>query len=109
MEECRLPIISEETIGVCEYSIMPRKPSLPEAILIAALISSAATSLSSYAKRSTTDPFRTGTLVAIQCNLPLSSGKTSPTAIAAPVDVGIIFSAAARLRRQSVCGTSAKL
>lgn len=40
--------------------------------------------------------FGVGTRIATQFNLPLSSGKTNPTASAAPVFVGIIESAAAR-------------
>ena len=39
-------------------------------------------------------------------SLPFSSGSTSPTALAAPVVVGIIDSAAARARRRSLCGRS---
>ena len=41
-------------------------------------------------------------------SLPLSSGSTSPTAVAAPVVVGIIESAAARARRRSLCGRSSR-
>ena len=39
-------------------------------------------------------------------NFPFSSGSTRPIAFAAPVVVGIIDSAAARPRRQSLCGRS---
>jgi glyceraldehyde 3-phosphate dehydrogenase len=39
-----------------------------------------------------------GTRIATPSSLPLSSGSTSPTAFAAPVEVGIIESAAARAR-----------
>ena len=40
----------------------------------------------------------------VAVSLPASSGITSPSAFAAPVDVGIRFSAAARARRRSLCG-----
>ncbi len=40
-------------------------------------------------------------------SFPASFGRTLPTARAAPVVVGMMFSAAARLRRRSLCGTSA--
>ena len=41
--------------------------------------------------KSITLPFGTGTLIDIPSNFPFNSGKTIPTAFAAPVDVGIIF------------------
>ena len=46
--------------------------------------------------RSTTETFGVGTRIAEPSSLPLSSGSTRPTALAAPVVVGIIDSAAAR-------------
>ena len=39
-----------------------------------------------------------GTRIAVPSNLPASSGRTSPRALAAPVEVGIIAIAAARAR-----------
>ena len=48
--------------------------------------------------RSTADTFGVGTRIAVPSNLPESSGSTSPKALAAPVDVGIIAMAAARAR-----------
>ena len=56
--------------------------------------------------RSTSDTFGVGTRTEMPSNLPFSSGSTRPTAFAAPVVVGIIDSAAARPRRQSLCGRS---
>ena len=41
-------------------------------------------------------------------SLPLSSGSTSAVAFAAPVEVGTMFSAAARARRRSLCGPSCR-
>lgn len=44
--------------------------------------------------KSTTETLATGTLKAIPVNLPLSSGMTLLTALAAPVDAGMMFWAA---------------
>ena len=46
--------------------------------------------------RSTTEPVITGARTANPFSLPARSGRTSPTALAAPVVVGIRFCAAAR-------------
>src|SRR5450755_1822821 len=60
--------------------------------------------------RSTTDTFGVGTRIETPSSLPSSSGSTRPTALAAPVVVGIIDSAADRVvhhlgeRRQAVGG-----
>ena len=48
----------------------------------------------------------TGTRIAIPSSLPLSSGSTREVALAAPVVVGMMFCAAARARRRSLCGKS---
>src|SRR6266545_4968096 len=60
----------------------------------------------SSAVRSTTDTFEVGTRMARPSSLPLSSGSTRPTAVAAPVVVGIMLTAPARARRRSLCGKS---
>jgi hypothetical protein len=41
--------------------------------------------------KSTTETSATGTLKAIPVNLPFNSGMTLPTALAAPVDEGMIY------------------
>lgn len=41
--------------------------------------------------KSTTETSITGTLNAIPVNFPFNSGMTNPTALAAPVDDGMIF------------------
>ncbi|MND08373.1 hypothetical protein D3C83_309450 [compost metagenome] len=51
--------------------------------------------------RSTTETSGVGTRMAIPSSLPFNAGKTRPIALAAPVEVGIIESAAARARRKS--------
>ena len=56
--------------------------------------------------RSTTEPVATGARIAKPCSLPLSSGSTRPTALAAPVEAGMRLMAAARARRRSLCGMS---
>lgn len=50
--------------------------------------------------KSTTDTSDTGTRSEVPVSFPNSSGMTLPTALAAPVLVGIIFSNAVRPRRQ---------
>ena len=54
------------------------------------------------------ETFGVGTRMAIPSSLPLSCGRTSPTALAAPVVVGMIDIAAARARRRSLCGRSSR-
>ncbi len=48
--------------------------------------------------KSITDTLGVGTRIETPSSLPLSSGSTRPTALAAPVEVGIMDSAAARAR-----------
>jgi hypothetical protein len=76
------------------------------AAFMAALTSSAVTSVCSSATRSTAEPSGVGTRRAKPSSLPSSSGITSATARAAPVVVGMIESAAALARRRSLCGKS---
>jgi len=51
--------------------------------------------------KSTTETLMVGTLNDIPVNFPLSSGKTNPTALAAPVDEGIMLAEAALPALQS--------
>ena len=73
-----------------------------EACFIAALMSSAVTSLSSMAVRSTMEPSAVGTRIAMPFIFPLHDGRTRPMAFAAPVLVGMMLTAAARARRRSL-------
>ena len=57
----------------------------------ALFISSSVTFSVSSNDKSISDPSGTGTLRAPPLNLPSNSGNTLPIAVAAPVDVGIIF------------------
>mmetsp|Transcript_5799 Transcript_5799/g.19535 ORF Transcript_5799/g.19535 Transcript_5799/m.19535 type:complete len:370 (+) Transcript_5799:322-1431(+) len=91
---------SMETSGSSETARMPL--SLPlAASRNAALTSSAVTFLEVCTTRSTTETFGVGTRSAIPLSLPLSWGRTRDTALAAPVEVGTMFKAAARARRKS--------
>src|SRR5216117_2601174 len=76
------------------------------ATLKKALTSSRVVFFSTNATRSTTETFGVGTRIAKPSSLPARSGMTSLSALAAPVDVGIILIAAARARRRSLCGKS---
>ena len=58
--------------------------------------------------RSVAEPVGIGTRSAKPSSLPLSSGSTRPIALAAPVEVGTMLSAAARARRRSLCGPSCR-
>ncbi len=62
--------------------------------------------LPSSTVRSTTETLAVGTRIAIPSSLPFSSGSTRPTAVAAPVVVGIMLTAPARARRRSLWGKS---
>src|SRR5215469_8186156 len=94
------PIKSDETTSSSVYPMMPcMGPS--DAAFTVALISSYLADLANRHVKSTTDTFAVGTRKAIPVNLPLRSGITLPTALAAPVLEGMIFVAAARPPRQS--------
>ena len=75
-------------------------PSL--AFFIALLISSFVTSLPKRTVKSVIDPVGVGTRTASPVILPSNCGNTLPTALAAPVVVGIILKAAALARLRSL-------
>ena len=99
------PLKSEETSGSSET---PRMPFIGPAAAArnASSSSSVVVSFSMSATKSTTETVDTGTRMAMPSNLPSSSGMTRATALAAPVVVGMMFMAAARARRRSLCGKS---
>src|SRR5919204_27072 len=76
---------------------MPARSPVSEAALKAPLTSSTLVSRCASNVRSTTEPVGTGARTAKPCSLPLRSGSTSPTALAAPVDVGAVREEAGRL------------
>src|SRR2546426_577613 len=105
IDECALPLKSMETSSSSVASRMPR--SLPAAASRnASLICCTLAGLASSAVRSTTETFGVGTRMAIPSSLPLRCGSTRPTAVAAPVVVGIMLTAPARARRRSLWGKS---
>ena len=98
---------SMETKGLSSTWRMPlRGPSA--ASFKAAFTASAEVLFSTVQTRSTMETVGVGTRMARPLSLPLSSGRTSPTALAAPVVVGIMERAAARARRKSLCGKSSR-
>src|SRR5690625_397285 len=100
-----LPMMSVETMSSSTYSNTPVIPP-SAAALTAALTSSTVVSLDAVKVKSVADPVIVGTRRAYPSSLPLSSGKTKETAFAAPVEVGTMFTAAARDRRRSRWGPS---
>ena len=72
-----------------------------EAAFIAAQMSSLVAGFSRTTVKSTTETSEVGTRNDIPVNLPLSSGRTLPTALAAPVEEGMMFSRIPRPPRQS--------
>src|SRR6267142_246848 len=100
MDECGLCRKSTETSSSSVYCSMPFKGPLAAAFN-AWFTDSTVTGLAVRAVRSTSETSGVGTRIAIPSSFPFRSGKTSPIALAAPVDVGIMDSAAARARRRS--------
>merc|ERR1719428_234451 len=100
-EDVFSPTKSVETTSSSTY---PRMPFIgPSAsALIAATIASMDAPFSRRAVKSTTETSGVGTRNAMPVSLPFSSGITLPTALAAPVDDGMMFSDAARPPRQSL-------
>ena len=99
--------MSVDTIGSSVYVRMPA--SGPSAAAFTAwLTSSTLVSRPAVKVRSVAEPVGTGTRSAYPSSLPFSSGSTRPIALAAPVEVGTMFSAAARARRRSLCGPSCR-
>ena len=83
--------------GASVYASTPFSGPLAAARM-ASLISATVVARAASNTRSTTETFGVGTRTEMPSSLPLSSGSTRPTALAAPVEVGIIDSAAARPR-----------
>ena len=97
--------MSEETISSSVYPNTPaRSPSA--ASRNAALMSFSVGSPSKSTTSSVSEPVGTGTRMAIPSSFPSSWGRTCVVACAAPVEVGTMFSAAARLRRRLLWGPS---
>merc|ERR1719446_1571644 len=82
--------------------MMPLYSSLSLLALMSLEISSYEVSLASLHVRSTTETSGVGTRKAMPVSLPLRSGMTLPTALAAPVADGMMFWPAPRPPRQSL-------
>ena len=95
------------TIGSVLYSKIPFIGPSAAAFITAFTCSTEAAFFKVHVK-SVTEPSGIGTLIAFPFNLPFKWGNTNPTALAAPVLVGTMLYAAARARRKSLCGASAK-
>ena len=102
VDECGSWLKSIETFG---WSVQPRMPLswFAAARFTASLISSLVVFLLATNLKSMHETFGVGTRIDTPSSLPFSSGSTRPTALAAPVEVGIIDSAAARPRYMSLC------
>src|SRR3974390_2875610 len=87
------PIKSDETTSSSVYQMLPFMGTCEDAFIVA-LISSYLVALANRHVKSTTETFAVGTRNAIPVNLPLRSGITLPTALAAPVLEGMMFVAA---------------
>src|SRR5207248_7566857 len=98
IEERESPLKSDETSSFVSKPRYPFSGPLSDAFFKAAFTSSADVFFSTNATKSTTETLGVGTRMAKPSSLPLSSGTTRCTALAAPVEVGIIDSAAARAR-----------
>src|SRR5476651_2735250 len=96
-DDAGLWLKSTDTSLSCTTSRMPLSgPSA--APLMALLISSTLVARLAQNFRSTSETLGVGTRTETPSSLPFSSGNTRPTALAAPVEVGIMDSAAARAR-----------
>ncbi|XP_006894993.1 PREDICTED: uncharacterized protein LOC102855818 [Elephantulus edwardii] len=91
---------SQETTWSSVYPRMPlRGPS--DACFTTFLMSSYLAAFSRRQVRSTTDALGVGTRKAMPVSFPFSSGMALPTALAAPLDAGMMFWAAPRPSRHS--------
>ena len=100
MVDSLVPAWSLETRGRSEYLMIPFMAPSADA-LSTALTSSLLVPRATSSTMSTTDTLGVGTRMAMPLSLPFIGGYTRATAWAAPVEVGTIFTAAARARRRS--------
>merc|ERR1719510_145002 len=93
-----------KSVDTTSSSVQSRTPAMSPAAasLIAATISSYFAPFSKRQVRSTTDTSGVGTRKAMPVSFPFTAGSTLPTALAAPVDDGMMFCDAQRPPRQSL-------
>src|SRR5208283_1197196 len=106
IEERGSPLKSDDTSSCSSKPRYPFNGPDSDAFFSAAFTSSLVVFFSSQTTTSTTETLGVGTRMANPSSFPASSGITSLSALAAPVDVGIMLIAAARARRRSLCGKS---
>merc|ERR1711966_385651 len=94
------PTKSDDTTWSSVYPTMPLA-YVSDASLTSALISSYVVGVSSSQVRSTTDTSTVGTRKAMPVSLPFMTGYALATALAAPVEEGMMLAEAARPARQS--------
>merc|ERR1719168_65530 len=92
-----------KSVDTTSSSVQSRTPFMSPAAasFTAATMSSYLAPFSKRQVRSTTDTSGVGTRKAMPVSLPLTEGRTLPTALAAPVDDGMMFCDAQRPPRQS--------
>merc|ERR1719469_1840987 len=93
-----------KSVETTSSSVQSRTPAMSPAAasLIAATMSANLAGFSKRQVKSTTDTSGVGTRKAMPVSLPFTSGSTLPTALAAPVDDGMMFCDAQRPPRQSL-------
>merc|ERR1719442_373457 len=93
-----------KSVDTTSSSVQSRTPFMSPAAysLIAATISSYLAPFSKRHVRSTTETSGVGTRKAMPVSLPFTEGSTLPTALAAPVEEGMMFCEAQRPPRQSL-------
>merc|ERR1712117_118911 len=93
-----------KSVDTTSSSVQSRTPAMGPAAasLTAATISSYFAGFSKRHVKSTTDTSGVGMRNAMPVSLPLTAGSTLPTALAAPVDDGMMFCEAQRPPRQSL-------
>merc|ERR1712151_1210192 len=93
-----------KSVDTTSSSVQSRTPFMSPAAysFTAATISSYLAPFSRRQVRSTTETSGVGTRKAMPVSLPLTAGRTLPTALAAPVDDGMMFCEAQRPPRQSL-------
>merc|ERR1719510_2695466 len=93
-----------KSVDTTSSSVQSSTPAMSPAAasLIAATMSSYLAPFSKRQVRSTTDTSGVGTRKAMPVSFPFTAGKTLPTALAAPVDDGMMFCEAQRPPRQSL-------
>ena len=100
--------MSEDTKGSSLYDRTPWRGAVDAADANAELMSSTEGLVARTAVKSVIEPSGIGTLKEVPSSFPFMDWRTSPVARAAPVEVGIMFTADARALRKSLWGPSTR-